>query len=170
MLCSRQSQGTPEFMSRALLKTGEDYLHSPVDDLESCFWVSVWSVFFNKDEANKKHRSDREKRIQDSLDKSDKEGAMLLISMLRVKGEEHSNITRRFQPVLRDWWTKVRHRNEEWMDQVVEKAPGNAGKEYYLPYFHRFALQGVLQALKVLEKYWNGEIGWESWTPPAPSA
>ena len=51
-----------------------DHLHSPVDDLESCFWVSVWSVFFNK--ANEGHRSVEERDIQDRLNKSNKDGAM----------------------------------------------------------------------------------------------
>ena len=158
-------------MSRALLRARRNYLHSPVDDLESCFWVSVWSVFFNKDEDNENHRSVEESDIQDSLDKSDKDAAMSSVSELRLRGgkDKHSNITHRFQPVIFDWWTQVRDRNVVWGREVVDNAPENAGKEYYLPYFHRFALEGVLQALQVLEKHWNGEIGWESWTAPAPS-
>ena len=155
-------------MSRALLNAEGDYLHSPVDDLESCFWVSVWSVFFNEDEANEKHRSVPERRIKDRLDKSDKAGAMDSVSELRPHGN-YSNIAHRFRSVLFDWWTQVRDRNKAWMDEVVDNAPENAGKEYYLPYFHRFALEGVLQALQVLAKHWNGEIEWESWTAPAPA-
>ena len=155
-------------MSRAILGARRNYLHSPVDDLESCFWVSVWSVFFNQDKANKDHRSVEERDIQDSLDKSEKAKAIDSVSRLQFEGEEHSNITHRFQPVLFDWWTKVRDRDVSWVDEVVKKAPKDAGKEYYLPYFHRFALEGVLQALQVLESHWNGEIGWESWTASAP--
>ena len=158
-------------MSRALLNARRNYLHSPVDDLESCFWVSVWSVFFNKDEANEKHRSVQEGRIKHRLDKTDKAGAMDSISELQLRGgrQKHSNITHRFQPALFDWWVRVQYRNKVWGNEVIDNAPENAGKEYYLPYFHRFALEGVLQALQVLEKHWNGEIGWESWTAPAPS-
>jgi len=37
------------------------------------------------------------------------------------------------------------------------------GGEYYLPYFHHFALQGVVDVLEILEEHWNGDIGWESW-------
>ena len=47
-------------MSRTLLSSG-DWLHSPVDDLESFFWVAVWSVFFNKDDT--RVYSDEEKDI-----------------------------------------------------------------------------------------------------------
>ena len=54
-----------------------------------------------------------------------------------------------------------------WRREVVNNAPDNAGKEYYLPYLHRFALQGALDVLQVLESHWDGEIGWESWTAPA---
>ena len=157
-------------MSRVLLIAHRNYLHSPVDDLESCFWVSVWSVFFNKDEVNEKHRSVEERDIQDRLTKIYKDGAMHYVSMLQLEGEEHSNISHHFQPVVFDWWAKVRHQNEAWMNEVVKKAPKNAGKEYYLPYFHRFALGGVLDVLQVLESHWDGGIGWESWTSPAPSA
>ena len=156
-------------MSRALLSAEEDYLHSPVDDLESCFWVSVWSVFFNKDEANEKHRSVGERRIRDSLNKSNKAEAIDSVSMLQLQGGKHSNITHRFQPALDDWWVRVQNRHRVWKREVLNNAPNNAGKEYYLPYFHRFALEGVLEALQVLAKHWNGEIGWESWTAPAPA-
>ena len=154
-------------MSRVLLIAHRNYLHSPVDDLESCFWVSVWSVFFNKD--NEGHRSVEERDIQDNLTKTYKDGAMHYVSMLRLRGGEHSNITHRFRPVLLDWWKRVRDRPVAWVDEVVGNAPENAGKEYYLPYFHRFALEGVLDVLQVLESHWDGGIGWESWTPPAPS-
>ena len=145
-------------MSRALLGARRNYLHSPVDDLESCFWVSVWSVFFNKDEVNEKHRSVQEIDIQDSLDKSNKDSAMFSISELSPHGN-HSNITRRFQLALDDWWMRVRDRYMVWRREVLNNAPKNAGKEYYLPYFHRYALEGVLDVLQVLESHWNGEIG-----------
>ena len=94
---------------------------------------------------------------------------MTSLSMLH-QGGKHSNITHRFQPVLFDWWMKVRDRNVVWMNEVMVNAPENAGKEYYLPFFHRFALEGVLEALQVLVKHWNGEIGLESWTASTPSA
>ena len=72
----------------------------------------------------------------------------------------------RFQGVIDDWWKTVRDLDQEWRLDVMESHLENAGSEYYLPHFHRFALQGVLDVLEVLEKHWNGEISWKSWTAP----
>ncbi|KAF9644543.1 hypothetical protein BDM02DRAFT_3190520 [Thelephora ganbajun] len=159
--------GTPEFMSRALLGAIEDHLHSPVDDLESCFWVSVWSVLFNKDNAG--DQSVEESVIKDNLIKNHKTDAIEGFSMLQRR-RKHSNITQRFRPVLLEWWKKVRDQHMVWNDEVLEGAQENADGEYYLPHFHRFALQGVLDVSQVLAEHWDGEVDWESWAAPVPSA
>ena len=95
---------------------------------------------------------------------------MSSISTLKLRDGEYSSIVRCFLPVLFDWWVRVQFRDRAWVNEVVTSAPKDAGAEYYLPHFHRFALEGVLGALQVLAKHWNGEIGWESWTASAPSA
>ena len=108
--------------------------------------------------------------LQDRLNKSNQDGAMFSVSMLQLRGGKHRNITRCFKLTLRDCWRKVRDQGVVWINEVVENASENAGKEYYLPHFHRFALQSVLDVLQVLEKHWDGEIGWGGWTAPAPAA
>ena len=80
----------------------------------------------------------------------------------------YSNITRRFRLILLDWWLKVRDRFMVWSREVVENQPGGAKGEYYLPHFHCFALEGVVNALEVLANHWDKEISWESWTGPTP--
>jgi len=154
-------------MSRALLGAKGGYLHSPVDDLESFFWVAVWSVFFNK--GNAKERSDEEKGIRDDLVGGRKDDAMRDIVKLKRHGN-NSDITYRFQPTLREWWVKVRHRDEVWSEQVLDCEPGGADEGYYLPHFHRFALEGVVDVLEVLENRWDDELSWEGWTGPTPLA
>jgi len=153
-------------MSRALLDAEGSHLHSPVDDLESFFWVAVWSVFFNKDIA--KGHSNGERSIRDHLVGCRKSNAMDKYSTL-VCDATTSNIVQRFQAVLFDWWTKVQNRSATWSRKVLRDAPQNAGREYYLPHFHRFALEGVADVLQVLSDHWNDEIGWESWAAPKPS-
>ena len=69
-----------------------------------------------------------------------------------------------FQGIIDDWWMKVQYLNWEWHLEVMESPPENAGSRYYLPHFHCFALQGVLDVLEVLKKHWNSEISWKSWT------
>ena len=148
-------------MSRALLYAKKGYLHSPVDDLESFFWVAIWSVFFNKDHA--KELSDEEKSIRDRLVEGSKDIAINSYSEL-VFDATTSDIARRFQSVLYDWWMKVRDRTTTWSRKVLRDAPDNADGKYYLPHFHRFALEGVVDVLQVLANHWDSEIDWESWT------
>ena len=61
---------------------------------------------------------------------------------------------------------EVRDLTHVWGLKVGRPAPRGAGKDYYLPNFHRYALQGVLDVLGVLYKHRDGEINWESWTVP----
>ena len=154
-------------MARALITAKKNHLHSPVDDLESCFWVSVWSVLFNEDNIGS--QSDDEKEVKEKLAKYYfKEVAMSMFSVLPDDGK-YSNITQRFRPMLRDWWLKVRDQDVRWSQEVLTGVPKDADGGYYLPHFHRFALQGVVDVLQVLTKYWDGEVGWESWTAPTSS-
>ena len=60
---------------------------------------------------------------------------------------------------MRDW-------PDKWTEEVHEKG---ADCKYWLRHFHRLALRGVLDVLEVLEKHWDGEISWESWTAPGLS-
>jgi hypothetical protein len=151
-------------MARALLKANENHLHSPVDDLEAIFWVAVWSVFFN--EENKGKRSTDEQQIMDALVGNHKDKAMGLFNGL-FGAEELGNVTQRFKYVLLNWWKKVEYQPIAWAKQVERCRPTDAGGEYYLPHFHKFALQGVLDALRVLAACW-GETNQKSWAAPVP--
>ena len=140
-------------MSRALAiaaKMREDYLHSPVDDLESCFWVALWSVLFNKD--HEELLSTRECAMRESLARTNKSEAAYYLGSL-VPPKQLSNIMQRFQSTLRAWWGKVRDRSHVWEDEVLVNSPEGAGKEHYLPHFHHFALQGVVDVLEVMAEH-----------------
>ena len=154
-------------MSRALLEAKQGHLHSPVDDLESFFWVAVWSVFFNK-EGTKEH-SDEEKDIRDDLVGGRKDAAMRGVVKLMPYGN-HSDITHRFQSTLWEWWMKVQNRDAAWSVQVLARGRDDVNGAYYLPHFHRFALEDVVDVLEVLEAHWDDELSWESWTGPTPLA
>jgi hypothetical protein len=151
-------------MSRMLLDAEEDYIRSPVDDLEAIFWVAVWSVFFN--EENKGKRSVQEQKIMDALVGNRKGEAMIRFSVLPAAGKL-GNVTQHFESVLFDWWIKVEYRPKAWAEQVERCCPTDAGGEYYLPHFHKFALQGVLDVLRVLAAYWD-ETNQKSWAAPVP--
>ena len=153
-------------MSRELYAATEGHLHSPVDDLESFFWVAVWSVFFNKDDTGPK--SATEEGIQDDLAQGHKDRAMGRLSALSDP-KTRDKAVRVFRPILSDWWEKVRLPHKVWNEKVIDRTPEGAGKEYFLPHFHQFALQGVVDVLELLEKYKDSQINRESWEPPAPS-
>ena len=134
--------------------------------MESCFWVSIWSVLFNEDNIGS--QSADEEHIREMLADYHKDGTMSRFSV-HLYNQEHSKITQRFRPMLLDWWWKVRDQDVRWSEEVLTGAPKDGDGGYYLPHFHRFALQGVVDVLQVLAKHWDGEVSWESWTAPAPS-
>ncbi|KAF9788657.1 hypothetical protein BJ322DRAFT_1050312 [Thelephora terrestris] len=154
--------GTPEFMSRALLDAPGDYLHSPVDDLESFFWVALWSVVFNEKSGKK---WDVEGRVREALIYTNKRLAIDRFLWLEIE-ERRNQVTQRFQAFIEDWWEKVELLHKQWRKEVLVKRPRDADAKYYLPHFHRFALRGVVNVLEVLDQHWGSEISWESWSKP----
>ena len=139
----------------------EAYLHSPVDDLESLFWVAVWSVAFNEDHISLP-TSDREKKVREELARGEK---LKAISLSRGSTTE-SDIMQRFYRFIKEWWSRVSQRSTDWEDEIVAKAPADAGEGYYLSRFHRSALRGVVDFLELVSAHW-GEIGKESWIKTA---
>ena len=150
-------------MSRALLSAKGEYLHSPIDDLESFFWVALWSVVFNE---KARYELAAEKDLRTALRRNDKARAMDIFTHELLYHKGCNDVMLRFQGVILDWWRIVRDQPLEWRLEVMAPHPANAGSEYYLPHFHRYALKGILDVLGVLEKHWWGEISWKSWTAP----
>jgi len=158
--CRATKSGTPEFMSRALLFTQGERLHSPVDDLESFFWVALWSILFN---SKSREKLEAERRIGEALIANDKDTAMSQFCSLAID-KRRNEVTQRFQHVIKDWWLKVRDRDEDWTKSVMANRPEGAKGEYYLPHFHLYALQGVADFLEVLERHWSDGICSNSWS------
>jgi len=127
-------------MSRALIYAAAEegaYLHFPMDDLESCFWVVLWSVLFNKD--REELLLARERDIREALAEGSRDRAAGRLGFLKTK----SSVMQPFRPVLMAWWYKIQDKGPG-LAQVKRCAPADAGEEYYLPHFHRSALQGVV--------------------------
>jgi hypothetical protein len=144
-------------MSRQLLDAKGDYLHSPLDDLEAFFWVALWSLLFNTKSGG---GWEVEKDVKEALLDNDKRAAIDLFLVINTN-KECNDATKCFQTVLEDWWKVVQNRNLEWIREF-QRHPEDA----IPPRFHRLALTGVLDVLRVLEKHWDGEISWKSWTSP----
>ena len=149
-------------MSQILLLAGEGYLHSPVDDLESFFWVTLRSAMFNTKSGQQ--WSIPEEKVKKALFDIKKDEAIQTFTT-QFSLEECNSATQRFHDVIADWWDVVHNRQRAWVSAILRKCPKGAGKEYYLPHFHRFALPGVLEFLEVLvHNHWGGVINWKSWT------
>lgn len=133
-------------------------MHSPVDDLESFFWVALWSVLFNEGSGEKHWEAERDMR--EALLNNQKDTAMHHFYLL-ASDRLGNNVTRCFEAVILGWWREVKGWSMKWAEEVRKEG---AGGEHRLRLFHRFALRGVLDLLGVLEEHW-GDIGRESWTP-----
>ena len=162
-------KGTIGFLSRSFkcLAYGlkEPYIRTPIDDLESCFWVAIWSVVFNKD--SEESSSTVERMVRESLARGCNSDALDTFRLLYYLDEHSSNIVQRFFLVIEAWRERIWSKPWDW-SSVVANAPADADEEFYLPRFHRSALRGVVDVLEVMAEYWDGEISWESWTAPQP--
>ncbi|KAJ7692357.1 hypothetical protein B0H14DRAFT_3175422 [Mycena olivaceomarginata] len=103
--------GTPEFMSLALHRAMDDdqpYIHSPVDDIQSFFWLAVWAVLFNS-RSQKRSRSElnwgQNLRSGVRAVKSDFVDE-LITTPHSLRG--HSPIGTQMFPLLQDWWRRQR--------------------------------------------------------------
>ncbi|KAJ7903425.1 hypothetical protein B0H14DRAFT_2491657 [Mycena olivaceomarginata] len=156
--------GTPEFMSiglhRAMVKSTE-YLQSPVDDIESFFWLACWAVLFNNHKHNEK-RSPMEIQWQEYLRSAEYESARLLSKSMLVtelaqpwattKRRERSSILTEFHPLLSAWWAACLDLQQKWQSLVMdelEKISSDHRKQFLLYHSHSFALEGVKCLLSV---------------------
>ncbi|KAF8206304.1 hypothetical protein K438DRAFT_468628 [Mycena galopus ATCC 62051] len=115
--------GTPEFMSLTLHTAMIDdspYLQSPVDDLESFFWLAVWAVLFNTHKDNQ-NGSQLETKWKAYLFGPEHHAIRVfakttLTAELRRSRENisWSPILREFHPLLNAWksWRGLTNQNE----------------------------------------------------------
>ncbi|KAJ7349317.1 hypothetical protein DFH08DRAFT_959475 [Mycena albidolilacea] len=151
--------GTPEFMSLALHRAmghDEPYIHSPVDDIQSFFWLAVWAVLFN----SRPHTRSRSEFIWGQNLRSGVRAVksdfvnelMTTVRSLRGRGPIGTQVF----PLLQDWWRRQRDLAEEWQRNVVAEAAKIPEHEvdnircFYLHHFHLYALRGVKEFLDLV--------------------
>jgi hypothetical protein len=138
-----------------------DYLQSPVDDIESFFWLTCWAVLFNNRSCNQK-RSTMEIEWQEYLHSADYEPARLLFKATLVtelaqpsattERRERSPIFTEFHPLLDAWWAACLDLQHKWQSLVMdklEKISSDHRKQFLLYHSHSFALEGVKRLLSV---------------------
>ncbi|KAJ6543880.1 hypothetical protein B0H19DRAFT_956069, partial [Mycena capillaripes] len=150
--------GTTEFMSLELQRAMEadrPYVQSPVDDIQSFFWVAAWAVLFNTRQQNRSPEEDKWCRdlISGNLGlKSDFSSALLAADLEEGYGLAATQLF----PVLRLWWVKLLSLRMDWVSRVtsqVRKQPPDEVANFYLHHFHLFALRGVQEFLELVEEH-----------------
>ncbi|KAJ6512171.1 hypothetical protein C8R47DRAFT_684177 [Mycena vitilis] len=163
MTCFEEEHGatkfsTPEFMSlelRAAMDEGRPYVHSPVDDIQSFFWLAMWAVLFN---SKSQTRSRVELKWQQRVRSGTHRAKASVVSELETTSfsKGHSLIGTQVLPLLQDWWDKQRALAVEWHRTVVPEAesiPKNETDQircFYLRHFHLYALRGVKESLALV--------------------
>ncbi|KAJ3819630.1 hypothetical protein F5880DRAFT_1676105 [Lentinula raphanica] len=147
--------GTYEFLSERLrdaVREGLHYVHSPADDLESFFWVGLWSTLRNK---NFSRTSTTEQRFSKdiSTDLRQKVAVDMSLRMDLITAEHpkqpYSDLLRAMTPVLSEWYTAL---NKLQIDYEVDENV-NDDEEKLMLRFHHFAYRGVLEFIEVFEKH-----------------
>jgi len=115
--------GTIEFMSPGLYEAVElqtEYLHSPVDDAYSYFYVALWATVWNK--HYKLNRTKREERWRDAVKDADRRatvvGEIQNLNPSRTM-DDYSPIFRGMLNVFQSWRSRLAARAGE-MEEALE--------------------------------------------------
>ncbi|KAJ6630935.1 hypothetical protein B0H10DRAFT_1773360 [Mycena sp. CBHHK59/15] len=150
--------GTPEFMSLSLQYAMDQdlrYIQSPIDDIESFFWLALWAVLFN---IHQSKRSRLEIGWQKDLDSAQQEfKSSLPRKMKDTNLEECSRISRELLPLLIKWWRYQEDLRDEWNTEVIRSANNDKSSDFYLYHFHLYALRGVRDFLRIVQE-WRGSL------------
>ena len=145
-------------MSESLQKAmnhKEDYLHSPVDDLHSFYWVAQWAVLFNN--HNKSHRSPKEHKWQQYISDGQVEHKMSVASDIKqvYPMSGHSPITMEWAVLLKEWHASLEKLNTDWLEVRFsdEVTSGAATPEYFEKKFHIFAFRGLVDFMEVVQRH-----------------
>ncbi|KAJ6567310.1 hypothetical protein DFH09DRAFT_983916 [Mycena vulgaris] len=151
--------GTEQFMSLPLqqaMTLGTPYLQSPIDDIESFFWLACWAVLFNRHTPTQ-DRSPFEIRWQRRLANGDYDSRSGVVHGISsdVGAGKYSPVTKQLRPLLKEWWRLQDDLRADWQTVIaaVDDVPTHQEAQYYLHYFHLYALRGVKDGLTVLTKY-----------------
>lgn len=134
----------------------KNYIHSPIDDLESFFWLAFWAVMFNK---QSKTRSEDEVDWQKALKSggyNEKTGAAYLLKRTRPDST-YSPISTEFVPLLKSLDKSLDTLRTNWDEKMeqAEEIPDAQRTNFYLYHFHLYSLLGVRDILTVVAKHWH---------------
>ncbi|KAJ6543851.1 hypothetical protein B0H19DRAFT_1308661 [Mycena capillaripes] len=150
--------GTREFMSLQLqsaMETNATYIQSPIDDIQSFFWLAVWAVLFND---KLQEPSSKEAQWRSSLISGDYEKKATFTSELAASDFErgYSAVGTQLLPILQLWWSNLQTLFRDWR-RVLNKVEYNEISQqevsnFYKHHFHLYALRGVKEFLVLVDQ------------------
>ncbi|KAJ3792457.1 hypothetical protein GGU11DRAFT_859773 [Lentinula aff. detonsa] len=113
--------GTSEFMSSALLDPlNKNYVHSPVDDYYSIYFVTQWACAFRDLSPEDKPKEPQHiQRLQSHLAGNvyHRDAATsTTITGTKLKAEEYGAFLVQAQPFLRKWYGSLQSLDNEWRE------------------------------------------------------
>ncbi|KAF8637284.1 hypothetical protein AX17_002923 [Amanita inopinata Kibby_2008] len=155
-----QRSGTTEFMSTALRQNyshKRDYLQSPLDDIESFFWVALWAVLYNSHtEYTSDNESDWRHDPADTTKITTREGAAtIFVGTLPRKNLGLSPIVVQSHAILVDLLQHINH-CRLYVDDFKEEASEMEKRlavEYLKWSWHLGAFRGVYGFLEIIQKH-----------------
>ncbi|KAG7094150.1 hypothetical protein E1B28_007762 [Marasmius oreades] len=162
---SPSARGTEEFMSINLLKAtlrGRGYLQSPVDDVHSFFWVTLWAVMFNSHNESSRSEDELWARglwAERALHKT------LMLPQLKtsLRTGKLSPIAGQLTPFLGQWFSRIEALQEDW--DTTRGTDFQDRKEWFTTHFHLFAYRGIRESLELILQY-REELEHKSFTTP----
>ncbi|KAF8340659.1 uncharacterized protein EI90DRAFT_3117158 [Cantharellus anzutake] len=146
---SESVSGTYEFMSpgiRGAMDAEDRYLHTPLDDMYSFFYVAVWATLWNI----KKGHTKREDVWRDGLRSKERDAKVvdLLAQRTEKPSQTYAPIILGMIPVLDDWWMKL---------SQLRRSSGPSRDEdqgiLRLVYFDQLAYRGIADFVQIVKKH-----------------
>ena len=159
------TQGTYEFMSRNLVKTLTPWspsprLHSPIDDLESFYYMAQWAVAFNDGTSERKHDQDEIRWFRKMISGSRRSDATHMIQSRSYRlweqmEEIYGPFFTRSTAVLRPWFEKLATLTTDWSPVTVlaERLDDTKKEEYLAENFLAYGYRGVAEYFELIHKH-----------------
>ena len=149
-------------MSNTLVETlefPEPHLHSPIDDLESFYYVAQWAVAFNDGAAEGRHDGIKIQRFREMIAGDRRERAVVMVRERRITpriaGAEYGPFFARSLHILAPWREKLFTLTRDWEDvklQAAELSEMDSGKYLGLN-FLIYGYRGVTEYLELVHKH-----------------
>ena len=149
-------------MSSGLLRSvrdSEQYLHSPVDDLESFYYTMQWAAVTNDGSESGKHKSDDIEALRTRLNHNADMRFQATLSIHKIRPANQEDVQKfgaflaKLQPVFKEWYPQILALIKSWRT-VKDGADGaDDVSRYYIRHALVFAYRGVSDYLKIVHKY-----------------